>query len=155
MKNINHDGNEIGLFNAGALDSIVNQALAMRDMYNSMVEVKEDVKSLKDEMVVLHKEVIDNVYLSSAQFSELKEIIHQKTKLAVVAIYGELSYSDFNKAFRRIVRRFWAIIKKEFEYPSKATEIKRMYYSEAIAFANSLTPSTYIQSCGKRGVPSL
>lgn len=155
MKNINHDGNEIGLFNAGALDSIVNQALAMRDMYNSMVEVKEDVKSLKDEMVVLHKEVIDNVYLSSAQYSELKDIVHQKTKNAVEAIYGKLNYSDYNKAFGRIVKRFWAIIKKEFEYPSKATEIKRMYYSEAIAFANSLTPSTYIQSCGRRGIPNL
>ncbi|MBO3796814.1 hypothetical protein [Bacillus subtilis] len=95
----NNGGFEIGLFNAGALDNIVNQALAMREMYNSMVEVKEDVETLKDEMVVLHKEVIDNVYLSSAQYSELKDIVHQKTKNAVEAIYGKLNYSDYNKAF--------------------------------------------------------
>jgi hypothetical protein len=161
--------NENEVLNMGVFQSLEQQATMnmtminqMKNLYNSMINMKdevlylkENVDGVKNEMKEMHKDVMDNVYLSQGQFSELYKIVHDATRVTVVGIYGELNQERFNKAFAKVVRRFWKLVKRHCESPSRACEIKRKDYNKAITYAKSLGVSTYIESCGKFGIPIL
>jgi hypothetical protein len=155
--------NEVGFLNAGIFESLVQQANAMQEMYLSMVNIKDemqflktDIDTTKDEVKNLHKEVMDNVYLSSPQFDEISVLLKDATVKTVNSLYGyDLDYASFNKAYKRVVMRFWSLLKKHCDNVSRGREIKRKDYDKAKDFASSLGVSSFVLSFGKRGVPSL
>lgn len=167
MKNAN---NEVTVLNMDFIQSLEQQSLMSMQLINGMKEMfismqnmtdevghmKEDMNMMKTDIVDLHKEVLDNVYLSASQYDEITQLLKDATVSTVNSLYGfDLEYNQFNKAYRRVVMRFWSLLKKHCDNVSRGREIKRKDYKKAKDFASSLGVSSFVLSFGKNGIPSL
>ena len=142
--------------NMQMVNSMKEMFIKVQNMTDEVLHIKTDMEDTKQEVKSLHKEVMDNVYLSTAQFDEIAQLLKDATVDTVKSLYGsDLEYDLFNKAYKRVVMRFWSLLKKHCDNVSRGREIKRKDYDKAKDFAGSLGVSSYVLSFGKRGVPSL